>query len=179
MRVLIDACVLYPTVLRELVLGSASLGAFQPLWSERILAEWLSAGRKNNQLFEAQAEIDRVGRQFPDAVVPADPEIEMRLSLPDENDIHVLAAAIKGEAEELLTLNVKDFPPRTLAREGILLREPDGFLLEQFHLDQSGFRAIVASALDRANSHGIDTSKPRNLLKRARVPRLGKALYPS
>ena len=52
------------------------------------------------------------------------------LSLPDPDDRHVLAAAIAGGADTLVTLNRADFPTRTLARHGVLLREPDGFLVE-------------------------------------------------
>ena len=43
MRVLIDACVLYPTVMREVILGAARLGLFEPRWSDRILEEWARA----------------------------------------------------------------------------------------------------------------------------------------
>ncbi|MDD9921702.1 MAG: PIN domain-containing protein, partial [Boseongicola sp.] len=48
MKVLIDACVLYPTLLRELVIGATGLGQFEPLWSERIFAEWRATATRNN-----------------------------------------------------------------------------------------------------------------------------------
>ncbi|MDD9978620.1 MAG: PIN domain-containing protein [Boseongicola sp.] len=179
MKVLIDACVLYPTLLRELVIGATGLGQFEPLWSERIFAEWRATATRNNHTTEAEIAISDLNQRFPNALVPEDALLETRLSLPDENDIHVLAAAITGGAGELLTLNVKDFPARTLAKEGILLREPDGFLLEQYHGNPEDMRAIVDNAMATAGSYGVDVSNPRRLLKRARVPRLGKALYAS
>jgi len=43
MKVLLDTCVIYPTVMRQMILGVAGAGAFTPLWSERIIGEWLHA----------------------------------------------------------------------------------------------------------------------------------------
>ncbi|MEM6386778.1 MAG: PIN domain-containing protein [Pseudomonadota bacterium] len=178
MKVLIDACVLYPTFLRELVMAHAATGAFTPLWSLRILEEWrrAAARQSDRDAVIAEGEIAVLKSRYPDAIVPPDPQVEARLSLPDANDFHVLAAAITGEAETLLTLNLKDFPTNALAAEGIFRRDPDGFLLEAFHQDPERVRQTVDNVLERAAAHGFDTSNPRKLLKRARLPRLGKAL---
>ncbi len=46
MRVMLDACVLYPTVMREVLLGCAKRGLFEPRWSVRILEEWARAAGK-------------------------------------------------------------------------------------------------------------------------------------
>lgn len=179
MKVLIDACVLYPTVLRELVLGLGRTGAFTPLWSERILEEWRRAARRHSERDEliASGEIALANAAFPQASVVVNPDTMQRLNLPDPDDVHVLAAAVDGGADALLTLNVKDFPTNTLAAENILRRHPDEFLLEAFHSDAAEVRVLVDNVLSRAASHGIDTGNPRALLKRARVPRFGKALY--
>jgi len=180
MKVLIDACVLYPTVLRELVLGVAATGAFQPLWSDRILEEWRRAAvrrsERDGQI--AAGEIALAKAKFSDAAVPANPATEAQLYLPDEDDIHVLAAAIDGQADALLTLNIKDFPTNTLSEHGILRRHPDEFLLEQAHADRDKVQRIVEDVLAQAGAHGIDVSNPRALLKRAKLPRLGKFLFP-
>ena len=179
MRVLIDACVLYPTVLREIVLEAAARGLFTPLWSPRILEEWRRAAEKRGETGIAEIEIEAVKALFPKASVNPTSDTQARLSLPDGDDIHVLAAAIDGGADEILTLNLKDFPARTLARDGIHLRAPDTFLLEFFHSDPSVLRAVLDTVMAKANLHGIDTSNPRALMKRARLPRLGKAVYAS
>lgn len=178
MKVLIDACVLFPTVLRELVLDYAATGAFQPLWSERILEEWrrAAAGRSERDGVIAEGEIAMVKMRFPDAMVHPLAETLARLDLPDRDDEHVLAAAIDGNADELLTLNLKDFPTRALTAEGIVRRDPDTFLLEAYHADPSQIETLVAEVLARAAAHGIDTSNRRKLLKKARLPRLAKAL---
>lgn len=178
MKAVIDACVLFPTVLRELVLDYADTGAFQPLWSPRILEEWRRAAARVDEggAVIAEGEIALLKVRFPGAQVAVSPETEARLSLPDPDDNHVLAAAIDGGAEELLTLNLKDFPTRTLSDEGIVRRDPDGFLLEGFHADPSAMTTLVGGVLARAAAHGIDTSNRRAILKRARLPRFAKAL---
>ena len=148
------------------------------MWSERILEEWRRAAARVGQDEIAQFEIDEVRRRFPAALAKARDETMNRLSLPDADDVHVFAAAVDGQADELLTLNVKDFPGRTLGREGLLLRHPDEFLLE-LHRSSSDIGIVVNEVLTTAGQHGIDVSNPRSVLKRARLPRLGKALYAS
>ncbi|MEO0943340.1 MAG: PIN domain-containing protein [Pseudomonadota bacterium] len=177
MSVLIDACVLFPTVLRELVLDTAATGVFRPLWSDRILEEWRRAAARlsDKDGMIAESEIALIKTRFSDAMVAASPTTMERLHLPDPDDVHVLAAAIDGGATELLTLNLKDFPTRALSAEGILRRDPDSFLLEALHADETAMRAVIGGVLHRAEAVGIDISKPRAVLKKARVPRLAKA----
>lgn len=178
MKVVIDACVLFPTVLRELVLGVADTGVFHPLWSKRILEEWRRAalrhGAQDGEI--AGVEIALLSTRFQKALVDVRPNTEARLTLPDPDDDHVFAAAVDGGADEVLTLNTRDFPTNALAAEGIVRRHPDEFLLEHFRGDQMAVGAVVENVLARAKSHGIDTSNPRALLKKARVPRFAKAL---
>ena len=177
MRVLIDANVLFPTVLREIVLGLAGAGGFEPLWSARILEEWRRAAARVGDAAVAEYEIAAVRAAFPDAEVTVVSETEAGLTLPDANDTHVLAAAVDGHADELLTLNTRDFPSNALAAVGVIRRHPDEFLLEAWHDDPGRMRLIVGGVLARAGAHGIDVSSPRAVLKRARLPRLGKAMF--
>src|SRR5262245_44021274 len=83
MRVLIDACVLFPTVTREMVVGAAAAGGFVPLWSARILEEWARATRRLPDGAEAvaRAEIALLRAAWPDAEVTVDPDLVERLSL--------------------------------------------------------------------------------------------------
>ena len=119
---------------------------------------------------------DRSARaRFPAAEVAPAPGVEAKLALPDPDDRHVLAAAIAGGAEELLTLNVRDFPIRALGVHGVLRRHPDEFLLEAFHADPAAMGALVGEVHGRAVADGIDLGR-RALLKKARLPRLGKAM---
>lgn len=179
-RILLDANVLVPTILRELLLGAAATGAFVPLWSERILEEWARATRRLPAAAEAlaRAEIARMKAVWPEALVPADPDLEGLLALPDPADRHVLAAAITGGAGTLLTCNRADFPTRALARHGILLREPDGFLVE-LAFEDPGLTEVAAAVLARAEAISGRPQSLRALLKRTGLPRLGKLLAPA
>ncbi len=87
----------------------------------------------------------------------------------------MLAAAIAGRADALLTLNRADFPGRTLARHGLILREPDGLLCE-LAADGIDMAAVVETVRTRAEAVSGRPQATRALLKRAGLPRLGKAL---
>ncbi len=178
MKVLLDACVLYPTVMREVILGVAAQGLFEPLWSERILEEWARAARKLGSEGEAQAraEVALLRAAWPRAEVRPAPGIEARLWLPDPDDVHVLAAAIAGHADILLTLNASDFPGHTLAEEGLKRRDPDGFLWQLWSEHPETVADAVALVHAMAERLSGETWDLRRLMKKARLPRLGKAL---
>lgn len=178
MKITIDTCVLYPTVMREIVLGVAATGAFVPVWSGRILEEWARAAVKLGPTGAAQArsEIALLRATWPDAECAAAPQIEARLWLPDVNDIHVLATAVSTSSDAIMTLNAKDFPKGTLAEEGLSRIDPDGYLY-QLWLEQP---ASVAHQAERVLADAQRLSgqpwEMRALLKKARLPRLAKAL---
>lgn len=178
MKVLLDACVLYPTVMREVMLGVAATGAFTPLWSDRILEEWARAARKLGPEGEAQArgEIALLTSQWPRASVTWPPSLEARLWLPDTNDVHVLAAAIAGSADTIVTMNAKDFPRNILVEEGLSRSDPDAFLMG-FHAARPDLVANVCAKVWRtAQSLSGREMTQRWLFKKARLPRLAKAL---
>ncbi len=178
MKVLIDTCVLYPTVMREVVLGVAATGAFKPLWSARILEEWARAARKLGPGGEdqARAEIAALRTRWPEAEVNWPPSLSARLWLPDPNDVHVLAAAIAGSADVILTLNAADFPRGTLAEEGLSRADPDAFLLGQYRAAPGAVAEVCTGVLAEARRLSGEAWQMRALLKKARLPRLAKAL---
>ncbi len=178
MRALLDACVLYPTVLREILLGVAGAGGFTPLWSDRLLEEWaLAAARLGpSQDVVARGEIALVRARWPGAMVTPPPELAARLWLPDADDVHVLAAAVTGGADVLVTLNLRDFPKKAMDAEAILLRHPDEFLLALLAERPEIVAAAVARVHAEAERLSGQSLPLRALLKRAYLPRLGKAL---
>lgn len=171
MKLVVDACVLFPTLMREIVLGAAEAGVFEPVWSARILEEWRRAVARDGG--DAGVEIALLRERFAQAEVTGEAE---GLWLPDPDDIHVLATAIAAGADGILTLNLKDFPTRVLAGHGLIRRDPDGVLVEAFAEDSQQAGGVVQAVLDRAQAVGADAA-PRALLKRARLPRLGKAMF--
>jgi hypothetical protein len=178
MRLLVDACVLYPTVMREVLLGAAGAGAFTPLWSPRILEEWARAAAKLGPEAEtvARAEIALLRARWPGAEVTPDPEAGAALHLPDPDDTHVLAAAIAGGADGILTLNLQDFPTRALAAHSLIRRDPDGLLREWFGENPEAAAAVAARVRARAEKISGRAQPLRPLLKKAGLPRFAKAL---
>jgi predicted nucleic acid-binding protein len=175
-RAVLDACVLYPTLLREILLGAASAGLIVPLWSDRILEEWRLAVRRHHPEQDGAAEIGLVVQRFPDATVAVREEVVAGLSLPDADDRHVLASALEGGAQLVITLNLRDFPGRTLVRHGVGARSPDSLLWELHATRPAEVGAVVTRALADLRDATGETRADRALLKRAGLPRLGKAL---
>lgn len=178
MRVLLDACVLYPTVLREVLTGCAAAGLYAPLWSERILEEWARATAKLGPAQEviARGEVAALRARFPGAMVAAAPGLERRLWLPDPDDVHVLAAAVAGSAEAILTMNAADFPRGVLAEEGLVRIDPDHFLLSLWEQDRAKVGAVAAAVAAEASRLSGETWSLRRLMKRGRLNRFAKVL---
>lgn len=168
MTVLIDACVLVPSLTRRLVLATGA----QPLWSAAILDEWRHAVAKLGPIeaAEVSTEIALLRARYPKAEVAVEAARVEALDLPDAEDRHVLAAAIAGQADELLTFNTKDFPLRALAAHGLIRRHPDEFLLEAASAD-------AAPLLDILDAEQASTGRShRALLRGSHLPRLSKFL---
>ena len=178
MKAVLDACVIFPTVLREILLGVAVAGLYQPLWSERILGEWVRATAKLGPLARVQAEGDAalLRAAFPRGLVRAQPDIEARLLLPDINDVHVLAVAIAGHADCIVTFNNRDFPRHLLAEEGIARRDPDGFLWQLWSHHPAAVTEVVMAVHATAERLAGAAIPLKALLKRAQLPKLGKAV---
>jgi len=171
--VFIDACVLFPPLVRRIVLGAAEAGLFRPRWSARVLDEWrIAVTRRHGTGAEDAVVAARaaMATQFRDALIPPDPEREADLRLPDPADAHVLAAALA--ADLLLTFNLRDFPRRTLAGLGLEARHPDGFLWELYSNAPKVMATVIGAALDEMS---VARARGRSALKRAQLSRLGRA----
>ncbi len=178
MKAVLDACVLYPTVLREILQGAGEAGLYQPVFSDRILREWVLAtaklGPEAPAIAEGEAALLRTA--FPRALTREHAEIEARLHLPDPNDHHVLATAIASGADVLVTFNAQDFPGHVLAAEGITRRDPDGFLWELQSRHPEAMARIVEAVRAKAEAIAGQPVALKGLMKRAKLYRLGKAL---
>ena len=177
-KAVLDACVLYPTVLREILQGAATAGLYQPVFSDRILREWTRATAKLGPVAQAQAEGEAalLRAAFPKALIRDQPGLEARLVLPDPDDVHVLAVAIAASADAIVTFNVQDFPGHVLAAEGITRRDPDGFLWEMHSHHPDAMAAIVETVREKAEAISGRPVDLKPLLKRAKLFRLAKAV---
>lgn len=142
-RALLDTNVLYPALLRDLLIRLAQGGVFRALWSDEILAELQAALRANNVGVDLQRLDQLMRAALPDAVVIGYVARVDELIMPDAGDRHVLAAAIVGQAAVIVTLNVRDFPEAALAPFGIEVQHPDTFLEHAYSLEPVRFCAIV------------------------------------
>lgn len=142
----LDASVLYPAPLRDLLLELAVADLYRAKWSDAVHDEWIAAVLKNRpNLTRTQLERTRdlMNMHARDALVTEFEQLIDVLDLPDPDDRHVLAAAIKGRADLIVTVNLKDFPAGKLDRWGIEAQHPDEFLTHQFHLSQPVFLQAV------------------------------------
>lgn len=132
--VLADANVLYSRVLRDYLLYAAMQGVLEVRWSAAILAEVVEHLTENIAGFDEAAGARLVAAMngtFPAAEVEPDSDVEAAvaiLPLPDEDDRHVLAAAVAVDADVLCTDNLKDFPADVMEEVGIRLMSADALL---------------------------------------------------
>ena len=176
MRLFLDANVLYPPLVRAALLSVAEARGWQPLWSERVFTEWRIAVARNLGVEEEQSVLAVQGdfaANWPTAMTRPDPEVEAGITLPDPADAHVLAGAIAGQAEVIVTFNLRDFPRRKLIAWQIEARHPDSLLWQAVSDD---LERITAALISAAEAGGIARQDLPAALKRARLPRLAKAL---
>jgi predicted nucleic acid-binding protein len=134
----LDACVLVPAALNDILLRLAEEPAlYRPLWSEQILTEMTRAMR--TKLHRTEAEVgwrkSQMCEAFPEAMVNVPSELIKAIEcLPDEDDRHVLAAAVMAGANTIVTQNTKHFPKACLEKFGVLCQTADDFLIHQYHL---------------------------------------------
>jgi predicted nucleic acid-binding protein len=143
---LFDANVLYSIVITDIVMELASTGLFRARWSDHIHEEWIRNVVKNRPDIPPEA-IERrrssMDTHFPDALVTGYQPLIDSLALPDPDDRHVLAAAISGRADVVVTLNLADFPLAALAPYELEAQHPDEFLNHQRTLDESNFLTCI------------------------------------
>jgi predicted nucleic acid-binding protein len=143
-----DANVLYSAPLRDLLIRLAQTGLVRARWTETIHDEWLRNVLKTNpQLSPERLARTRtlMNEAVRDCLVFGYEDLIDSLTLPDPDDRHVLAAAIRAGAEVIVTYNLTDFPAETLARFDIEAQHPDDFLVSLLDLAPG----VVCAAVKR------------------------------
>ena len=147
-----DACVLYPAPLRDLLMSVAMTEQFRARWTDKIHEEWMRNLLINrNDLSEEQLQrtVELMNQAIPDCLVEAYEGYIDSLELPDPDDRHVLAAAIKCQADVIVTNNIKDFPKNVLSQYEIDVQSPDIFLSHLFDLNPTAFCGAVRQQRER------------------------------
>ena len=137
---LYDACVLYPAPLRDLLMHLAISGLFRARWTDQIHDEWirnLLAHRPDLKREQLERTSRLMNSHALDCLVTGYERLIPGLSLPDPDDRHVLAAAIRCRADVIVTYNLNDFPASVLHPLGIAVRHPDDFVMRLLALDTS------------------------------------------
>lgn len=161
---ILDANALYPASLRSFLLYLAHNEIFQPKWTNQINEEWqrhLPKKFLDMTAAKLQRITDTMNNAFPDALVTDFEDIIDSLALPDANDRHVLAAAIKADADYIITHNTKDFPLSVLAAYNLEAITPDEWIMRL--LDQAS-EAVLKSFHEQINSLRKPPKTPEEIL---------------
>ncbi|HEX7327093.1 MAG TPA: PIN domain-containing protein [Casimicrobiaceae bacterium] len=135
----LDACVLYPIAIADSLVSLATAGLYAAKWSLRIEEEWITALENNRPDLKGKLTTRRdcMREAIPDWEVPAlawEP-VARCIKLPDPDDAHVLAAAIAGHADSIVTTNTRHFPDAVIKPYGIEAIHPDQFIINQWDLE--------------------------------------------
>lgn len=149
----LDTNVIYPLWIRDLLMWFAYYELYTPKWSKNIFDEWIavmiSKGIHEN---EAKLRAEKLNLAFPDALVLHYEPLIDTLKLPDLKDRHVLAAAIKTNADLIITNNLKDFPEEYLAGHGLRAKTPDDFFTDIIDLNHDlSIQAFKKMVLNKVN----------------------------
>jgi hypothetical protein len=177
--VVYDACVLYPAPLRDLLVRLARTRLFHARWTEQILDECFRNIRedrpdlKPEQLARSRGLLDRAVEDC--KVTRYEHLIDSIQGLPDPDDRHVVAAAVRCGAQVIVTFNLKDFPAEVLKQYDIEAQHPDAFVRDVIDLNAGQVARVIheqaaelknpphtpAELLERLHRQGLPLSVAR------------------
>ena len=170
--VVYDACVLYPAPVRDLLMEIAISDLVQAKWTERIHQEWMTSLLKDRPEIKERIQQTRrlMDTAIPDALVTHYESLIDDITLPDPGDRHVLAAAIKCDAQMIVTANLKDFPQDYLATHGMEAVHPDQFIEQQIGLNQATVIACARRIRARLQNPEKSADEYLEILSSSRLP---------
>ncbi|MGE4220394.1 MAG: PIN domain-containing protein [Alphaproteobacteria bacterium] len=177
--ILCDACVLYPAPLRDLLIELAGANLYQAKWTDRIHDEWMSNLLRNRRdLTQAQLSRTRdlMNRAVLDCLIDGYEHLLPVIRLPDDNDRHVVAAAIHARADAIVTFNLKDFPRETLREFQLDAIHPDDFIRFQIDLDEAAVVTAAQKCHRRLRNPPISAMEYLDVLQRQSLPKAAAAL---
>ncbi len=134
----------------------AVMDLFRAKWTSEIHEEWIT-NLLSSRSDLTRAQLDRtrelMDKHVRDCIVEDYEDLIDGLTLPDPNDRHVLAAAIRGRCDVIVTYNLKDFPERELKVFGLEAQHPDVFITHLIDLSS----AAVCIAVER---HRLSLKNP-------------------
>jgi len=174
-----DANVLYSAPLRDFLMWLAQCGRFRARWSAEIHEEW-----KRNLLMNRpdlnKEQLDRTSALMDKAVqgalVTGYNDLIEGLTLPDADDRHVLAAAIRCNASVIVTFNLKDFPDAELEKYGIECQHPDVFIDNLFDLDPAAVVTAAQKQRQTLKNPPIDAARYLEIMRKQGLVQTTKSL---
>ena len=155
---ILDANVLYPQLIRDTLLSLAVEGLHHARWSATIHDEWTRNLAKDRPELASRllAVVALMNASVPDCLVTNFEKLVTGIELPDPDDRHVVAAAIVGHADAIVTFNTKDFPTAVLQPYGIEVQHPDEFLMNQLQLQ----KIPALSAIKKMRARWTNPERP-------------------
>lgn len=179
LRVLLDANVLYPAALRSLFMDLGVLGVIDIHWTDQIQDEWtrnLLSHRPD--LGETKLRRTRylMNRALDGANLSGYGPLIQHLELPDPDDRHVLAAAIHGQVELVVTQNLRDFPAPILAKYSVWAIHPDELLCTLMQTHPSQLAQALEAQQARYRNPPVTSAELRDMLRQQGASLFAQAL---
>ncbi|MGB7340739.1 MAG: PIN domain-containing protein [Phototrophicaceae bacterium] len=173
MIALLDANVLYPAPLRDVLLQLAVSDIFRARWTRDIHREWIGSLLRNEphrDREKLQKTRDMMDQATRDALITGYEPLINTLELPDPNDRHILAAAITGYCDVIVTKNLKDFPDNILLEYNLKAQHPDRFLLHHLDNNPTQFCAAIAKVRARLKRPSYNVQQYLSILAKQELP---------
>lgn len=177
--VVYDANVLYPSTLRDVLIRIALTGLVQAKWTDEILDEVFRNLKADRPDLDSRR-LDRTRRLMVaavrDCMVTGYKPLLGAVELPDPEDRHVVAAAIRARAQLIVTFDMDDFAADELAAWDIEAKHPDDFLVDQFHLDAIKVHQAVQAVADSWSNPPGTSDDVLDILERSGLPQTAAVL---
>lgn len=170
--VVYDACVLHPAPLRDLLVRMAAAGTVRARWTDAILDECFGSILERRPDLNPQALATtraRMVRSVPDCLITGYEGLIPGLKLPDPDDRHVLAAAIRAGAQAIITFNLKHFPAEALTEYNVEAKHPDDFVVETIDLAPAAVVKIITEQIADLKSPPVSIPQLLNTLREQRL----------
>jgi predicted nucleic acid-binding protein len=171
----LDACVLYPAPLRDLLLSLASAGLYQARWTHTIQDEWIGNLLKHRLDLQPEALARTaavMNEAIEDCLIENFEHLIDTITLPDPDDRHVIAAAIASEADAVVTFNIKDF----VRVPEIAVWHPDDFLVSRFSYDETTALQAIRNLRQRLRNPPKTSHQLVATYERQGLPRFSRIL---
>ena len=129
LNILLDTNVLFSNWTLDAILSLADDGSLYPRWSNVILDEFVEATKLKGRSELSERIIGHINRAYPHALISLGESEISEIALPDPDDRHVVAAALEGGCDCIVTFNVRDFPRYELRKLGLEVLHPDELLV--------------------------------------------------